>query len=107
MDDIRIFICRTPKSRGREALAKRLFGISVRVRGYLLLATEEPTYPWEDRSIYLVHNDDLRDALAERYGPAVAKRFYQRQSLPVGHVTPVPVDCCEIIPHSSLAKENP
>lgn len=105
MDDIRIFIYREPKNGLPKALARRLFGIQVRVRGYLLIATKEPKHS-EDALVYLVHNDDLRLALVERYGLAIAKRFYRRQSLPVGHVTKIPVDCCEVRTHPPTTTEG-
>lgn len=96
MDDIRIFIYREPKNGLPKALARRLFGIQVRVRGYLLIATTEPKHS-EDALVYLVHNDDLRLALVERYRLASTEALYPL--LPVGQVTRVQVDCCEVRTH--------
>lgn len=96
MDTLYVFIYRVPRNGLDEELAGKLLGLVVPVWSYLLIGTREPCHPWEDATSYSVCNDDIRQALVAHYGPTVAESLYR--FLPVGQVTKVPVDCCEIRP---------
>lgn len=96
MATIYVFIYQAPRSGVHPELAKKLLGLVVPVWDYLLIGTQEALYPWEDATVYSVCNDDIREALVSHYGPNTAETLYP--FLPVGQLTRVPVDCCEIRP---------
>lgn len=84
---LRIYAC--PHNMGR-AFAEFLIDLQVPVRGYLLTAMPKPGQVNE--ATFPIHNDDLYQSLLLRYP-------WQKDKwvvfLRVGHVTQIPVDCCE------------
>lgn len=91
--DPRIRLIRLPTE--ERELFQRLLGLYLPIRSYLLISTYVPRRSGDEQT-YLVHNDDIWKALTAR-GPILdAERF--RQDFPVGQVTRIPVDCCEIVP---------
>lgn len=73
-------------------LSRAILNLILPVPGYLLVATTEPQHPG-DEDWYRIQNNDIRDRLRDRFQEAAA-RF--DDDLPIGQMTMIPIDCCEI-----------
>ena len=88
---IRVYAYPTPDQVDPE-IGTRLLNLVLPIPGHLLVATLEPHQPGDELH-YLVQNDDLYAVLVNRY-PDEAEML--RQIIPLGQVTKVPINCCEV-----------
>ncbi len=89
--DILVRVYRYPASLPIE-LSRAILNLILPVPGYLLVATTEPQHPG-DECWYRIRNIDIRDQLKSRFQEEMT-RF--DSDLPIGQVTLIPIDCCEI-----------
>lgn len=90
--NLRIRVFRIPK--GKKRLLGKLRGLYLPVRNYLLVRTLEPCHSG-DELVYLIHNDDIWAAFKAR--SHIHEGAWFKQRFPVGQVTPIPTNCCEVI----------
>lgn len=81
-------------------LGKALFGLSVIVRGYLLVRTSDPRPKTADATEYLVLNDDLRYSIISYRGADKLEPLGRH--LPVGQTTGIPLPCCAVHQRTSM-----